>query len=127
MMAAFLRARTDAIYPARMPSPHAVELAEQGFEPIGDLTGDPEVVHAWPERHRAVLTETGCCTEDDDGRTWLVRSPWPSLRAREALGVVWSWVERDELWRSQRQARIAEALAWTEQQALDWRRQAPDR
>jgi hypothetical protein len=122
-MAAYLRARTAITVRAPMPSPDAVRLADQGFEPIGEFTGAHDVAHVWPEQHRAVLTRTGCRTEDDDGRTWLVRSPWPSLHLRETLNLVWSWIERDPLARSDthRQARASEVLAWSEQQALAWR------
>ena len=103
------------------------DLRAQGFEPIEEHTGAIEVAELWPEDHRRWVSETREAWLDDtndDGRLWLVRSPWPSLSLPDALNVLWSWSERDQsrltpqLWRQ----RLSEALAWDDATAADWHR-----
>jgi hypothetical protein len=105
------------------------ELRAQGFQPIEEYTGAFWVGQLWPEDHRRSVAETRSVWLDDpnsDGRLWLARSPWPTLRLEDSLNVLWTWVERDhaaldaDLWRQ----RVSEALGWDETTAVEWHRQS---
>ena len=100
-------------------------LRAEGFAPIEEYTGAGWVAQVWPDEHRRWVAETRSVwlnDADSDGRLWLVRSPWPRLSLRNALNVVWSWVERDHasLNIEQHRRRSAEALAWDEAKAVEW-------
>jgi hypothetical protein len=105
-----------------------LDLRAQGFEPIEEYTGAVEVAQLWPDSHRRSVPETRAAwldAPDCDGRLWIVRSPWPSVSLRDALNLLWRWVERDharlddDLWRQ----RVSEALAWDDKTAAEWHRQ----
>jgi hypothetical protein len=75
--------------------PGAHELIGQGFIPLEDLTGDEEIVHVWPADHRYDVAETRTRAPSldptDDGRYWLVRSPWPAVSTEDVIDLVWEW------------------------------------
>jgi hypothetical protein len=92
--------------------PRELQLANfaPGFEPWAEYTGADFVFGVWPEHRRTVFLGVE-----------LIASPWPSLDLAAVFRVVWSWVERDRsLDVTVMTARAAEALAWSEAQALEW-------
>lgn len=109
------------VRPPATPHPVVAALMAQGWNPLHAHTGvGDDLAPAWPTEHLATLPDD---VEPDDERRWLVRSPWPSLTVDEAIGVVWSWVERPPVDLSDlatREARIREVLTWSDDRAREW-------
>lgn len=93
-LAACRRADLGAIPLTEWWPPGVAELVARGFTPLEDLTGDFEIASEWPEPHRRWVPETRSGWEEvwDDGRCWLVRSPWPAMSVVEVVALLWQWV-----------------------------------
>ena len=125
-LAAFRRADRGA---RRLdPEPPALARARtEGFVPLCELTGvGGSLGPLWPAEHRRWLDELGPVLGEDEQYEaldrWLVRSPWPALSVTEAIGALWTWVERDpgHLGPDEERTGILEFFAWTEAEAVAW-------
>jgi hypothetical protein len=72
-----------------------VDAAQEGFVPLGDLTGDPDVASEWPEAHCRAVPESrpGSTEFSDDGMYWMVRSPWQGIAIQDVIRLRWEWLE----------------------------------
>jgi hypothetical protein len=99
------------------PHPELVRLGAQGYEPLHAHTGAVEELGPiWPEAHRVALPPE---LEPDEDQRWLVRSPWPSITVREAIELIWSWVEWPPRDLSVGLEGAAEVLGWPEEVARE--------
>ncbi|HZC51416.1 MAG TPA: hypothetical protein VE441_02820 [Mycobacterium sp.] len=128
-IAAFRRADLGPTLIAEWWPPGVARLVAEGFTPLEDLTGDLWIAAHWPQLHRRSVPETRDGWDDlwDDGRCWLVRSPWPSVPVSEAIRLLWIYVHEatPDLHRrsgpgtaeidSQRNAAVARFLSFDEQ------------
>ena len=108
--------------------PGIAELRAQGFTPVEECTGAIWVSQVWPAALRASVPETRSAWMDEPesmGRLWLLRSPWPDFDLMRALSVLWSWAEQDRVAALDvtfHRSRVVEALAWNQEQAMEWAR-----
>lgn len=102
--------------PAPDTVPGASAIIADGFEPIENLTGAVWIVEIWPSEHKRSVPETRpeWIGEQPEGRMWCIRSPWPGLKASEALSVIWAELPRDG---SDEVAAAAEILSYPEDAA----------
>lgn len=97
------------------------------FRVLDDHTGvTEELGPLWPEQHRVASADDPCGVTNDDGITWFVRSPWPSISLEDIfLEILWTGVQRPPFDESMWAPRLAELFAWTESQARDWMNNQP--
>lgn len=103
-LSAFRRADLGVVSMADWLPPGVVAAASEGFVPIENLTG-LDAAALWPEEHRRAVPETrpGVSEYTADGMCWLVRSPWPSMSAQDAVRLMWEWMQER---RPQRSGRV---------------------
>ena len=107
-----------------LPGPDVVagvaDARAAGFTPIEELTGRCELVTVWPAQHRRSVVETRPWWLEDspDGLLWLVRSPWASIPAADAVSVVWLHLERGRGSPPDDLEEARDVLLWPEAQAL---------
>lgn len=87
--------------------PSVLELEAEGFTAVETLFGEVDLAASWPSDHLRWVCDTRYDVDPDDdvedlmpglqdGRLFMVRSPWPSVSLDIVVKLMFRWLRRNE-------------------------------